>query len=79
MKKICACEVVEERSNQRTVFRIVRSSKDGSFKNIDFEAPTAEASKGELCVLHVPVFRRLLHVHLHVHVIHMIGGRHTYQ
>lgn len=45
IKRICACEVLEERSNQRTVFRIVRSSKDGGFKNIDFEAPNSEASK----------------------------------
>lgn len=45
IKRICACEVLEERSNQRTVFRIVRSSKDGGFKNIDFEAPTAEAKE----------------------------------
>ena len=45
IKRICACEVLEERSGQKTVFRIVRSSKDGGFKNIDFEAPTSEASK----------------------------------
>jgi hypothetical protein len=45
IKRICACEVLEERSNQRAVFRIVRSSKDGGFKNIDFEAPTAEAKE----------------------------------
>ena len=43
IKRICACEIVEERSN-KTVFRIVRSSKDGGFKSVDFEAPTSEAS-----------------------------------
>jgi hypothetical protein len=45
IKRICACEVLEERSGQKTVFRIVRSSKDGGFKNIDFEAPTSEAKE----------------------------------
>ena len=47
---------MEERSGQRTVFRIVRSSKDGGYKNIDFEAPSGEASERE----------RALHVYIHV-------------
>ena len=53
IKRICACEILEERSNQKTVFRIVRSSKERGFKNIDFEAPTAEAS--------------MTHTHTHTH------------
>ena len=44
IKKICACELIDEKASQRTVFRIVRIGKD-SYKNLDFEAPNVIASE----------------------------------
>ena len=44
MKKICCCDVMDDKSPSKNVFRIVRQSKDGSYKNMDFEAPSAITS-----------------------------------
>ena len=44
VKKVCACELLDERNASRRVFRIIRLAKDGSYKNVDFEAPQATAS-----------------------------------
>ena len=47
IKKICAWEIMDEKPSQRTVFRIVRIGKV-SYKNLDFDAPTAIASEFNL-------------------------------
>ena len=39
VKKICACEILDDKNVSRTVFRIVRLGKDNSYRNLDFEAP----------------------------------------
>ncbi len=44
VKKICCCEVIDDKNPSKNIFRIVRQSKDGSFKNLDFEAPSAITS-----------------------------------
>ena len=44
VKKICACEITDEKNPNRTVFRITRLSKEDVYKNLDFEAPVAIAS-----------------------------------
>lgn len=44
ISEISTVEVLEERS-PNSVFRITRLSKEGSVKNIDFEAPHNIASK----------------------------------
>lgn len=41
---MCACELLDEKSAVRRAFRIIRLAKDGSYKNVDFEAPQATAS-----------------------------------
>ena len=45
IEKICACEVIDDKNPQRTVFRVVRISKDSNYKNVDFEAQVSTASK----------------------------------
>ena len=44
MKKICACQVVEDKGS-KMVFRIIRQGKDGNYKNHDFEATSPVASE----------------------------------
>ncbi len=44
VKKICACEFVDEKNPAKALFRITRQTKDASYKNLDFEAPLAVAS-----------------------------------
>jgi len=44
VKKICCCEVIDDKNPSKNVFRIVRQSKDGGYKNMDFEAPSAITS-----------------------------------
>lgn len=48
IKKICACEVMEEKSSQKATFRIVRIGKDGNYKNLDFETSSVIASASVL-------------------------------
>ena len=54
IKNICGCEVIDEKVPARTVFRIVRLSKDGSYKNMDVESGASTAS--ECCLDGVPTF-----------------------
>ena len=42
---ICACEILEDRGNALSVFRLTRVSKDSAYKTIDFETTTLTASK----------------------------------
>ncbi|KAL5516132.1 hypothetical protein EMCRGX_G001403 [Ephydatia muelleri] len=44
MKKICACQVVEDKGS-KMVFRIIRQGKDGNYKNHDFEATSPVAKE----------------------------------
>lgn len=44
VKKICACEIIDDKNPSRTLFRIVRLAKDGNYKNVDFEASHAMTS-----------------------------------
>lgn len=39
VKKICACELLDDKNAAKRAFRIIRLAKDGSYKNLDFEAP----------------------------------------
>ena len=50
IKNICGCEVIDEKVPARTVFRIVRLSKDGSYKNMDFESGPSTASECCCCL-----------------------------
>ena len=45
MKKICACEIIDDKNPAKTVFRIVHQAKDETYKNVDFEAPIAITSE----------------------------------
>ena len=45
IKMICACEIIDDRNPAKSVFRIVRQAKDGTYKNLDFEVPSVTASK----------------------------------
>lgn len=46
VKKICACEIVDDKNPAKTLFRITRQAKDASgYKTTDFEAPVAVASE----------------------------------
>ena len=42
---ICACEILEDRGNALSVFRLTRLSKDSAYKTIDFETTTLTASE----------------------------------
>ena len=51
--RICACEHLEEKGG-RFVVRIVRTSKDGGFKEMDFEVEDLRTASGffnSLCML----------------------------
>lgn len=43
--RICACEYLEEKGG-RCVVRIVRTSKDGGFKEMDFEVDDMRRASG---------------------------------
>ena len=43
--RICACEYLEEKGG-RCVVRIVRTSKDGGFKEMDFEVEDMRRASG---------------------------------
>ena len=45
ISKICTCEIIDEKNPQRTVFRVIRVSKDGNYKNMDFETTLMTSSK----------------------------------
>ena len=45
VKKVCSCEFLDDKNAPRRLFRIIRLGKDGNYKNVDFEAPQAMASK----------------------------------
>ena len=45
ISKICTCEIIDEKNPQRVVFRVIRISKDGSYKNMDFETNLMTASE----------------------------------
>ena len=48
VKKICACELVDDKNPAKALFRITRKAKDASgYKTMDFEAPLTVASKWE--------------------------------
>ena len=47
MKKICGCDIIDDKNPAKNVFRVIRLSKDGGYKNMDFEAPVAITSEWE--------------------------------
>lgn len=48
--RICACEFLEERGG-RSVVRIVRTSKDGGFREMDFEVEDLRRASEFMCGL----------------------------
>ena len=44
VKKICACEIVDDKNPAKTLFRITRQAKDANYKSLDFECPLPVAS-----------------------------------
>ena len=63
ISKICTCEIIDEKNPQRTVFRVIRVGKDGSYKNMDFETTLMIASESKIRQCMVAQWNLIHHIY----------------